>query len=184
MMGEDGIEPRFSHFTLLHTRLTPFSHGKAMLGTGGFAMRSSTHRFLFWVSSLAVASLALGACHFGHHDPSKHVDRVAARLERKLDLRDDQKPALAALRDDLKAQLLARQQRARQLGADLKSEFSKDTTDIDRAAGLTLDFLGTRLGQDQQKALVERAVAFYKVLDQAQQKTLNAIIVDRLEWLE
>src|SRR4051812_39728301 len=84
-----------------------------------------------------VGLLGAAASHHGwHHDVNQIIDHVSTRIEKKLELRADQKPAFTALVDKIRAHALERQQKGQATLSEVKRELDKDTFSIDKIAGL------------------------------------------------
>ena len=134
---------------------------------------------------LAAGLIGLVACHHGHRgDPNKFIDHVSARIEKKLELRAEQKPAYTALVDKVRAQAVARQQKQRATLLDVKKELDKETVDIDRIAGLAKERVKDRFTDVEVNAFIDELAAFYKTLDPKQQKIAADMARDKLDWLE
>ena len=133
-----------------------------------------------------VGILGVGACHKmgGHRDPNKMIDKVSQRIEKKLELRAEQKPAFAALVEKVRAHAVAQQQKGKASLLEVKKELDKDAVDIARIAGLAKERVRDRATDQQIEAFIDEVAAFYKSLDPQQQKIVADLARDKLEWLE
>lgn len=133
---------------------------------------------------LALSVVSVAACHGGHRDPSKMITRVSERIESKLELREDQKPAFNAIVEKVKVQALARQQKGREGLLQVKQELDKEQVNIDKIAGLAKERARDRFTEAEIDAFIDELTVFYKSLDAKQQKTLAGMAKDKLDWID
>lgn len=133
---------------------------------------------------LTLGLIGIVGCHHGRHDPAKMIDHVAHRLEKKLDLRADQKPAFDALVAKVRTEAVTRQQKARNSLLEAKRELDKPTVDVDKIAALAKERTKDRLTDEDLSQFIDEITAFYKTLDAKQQKIAVDLARDRLDWID
>ena len=132
--------------------------------------------------------VGLGACHRGNwNDPErmqKHMDSIEKDLEEELAIRPEQREAFRAVSGKIKAHALDRMTQRRNSVVEIKTEFEKDTVNIDQVATLLKQHVHARSTNAELESIIDETAAFYKTLDAEQKVTFNKKVARKLKWFE
>lgn len=144
-----------------------------------------------WFTLIALSLLGLvtltgfQACNRHRWSDPERLDKrmawIADDVAEELELRPEQKPAFDALTGRVQTQVRGRVDKFRQAGLRLEAELSAETVDPDRIGALVKEHLRQRMAIEEQEALVDDFVAFYKTLDPEQQQLVREKALRHLE---
>ncbi len=143
-------------------------------------LRSLAPALLAWS---ALTLLAAGCPHHGYGD-GRHVDHIAAKISKKLQLNPSQQLAFNALVSDLKTHLQQKAEQRHQALLALKQDAGQPTLDVGQVAALLKAQVAARDSNDTIDAFIDRVAAFYQTLDPNQQQLATRMIADHLDWVE
>ncbi len=128
----------------------------------------------------------LGACHRGSwHDPERmqsRMDSIEEDLADDLEIRPGQQEAFHAVSGRIKALSLDRLTQRRNSIREIKTEFEKDTVNIDRVGTLLKQYVQARPANGELESIIDETTAFYKTLDAEQKVTFNKKVARKLKW--
>ena len=128
------------------------------------------------VLALATVVGLQGCNRGGWHSPERMEKRfswIEEELAEELEIRPEQQGSFQALSENFKALARERISHAKETALRANAELEKEAADVDVVVDLIKAHIQERPTEEQLGALVDQSAAFYKSLDEDQQKKLR-----------